>query len=116
MDRGDLLRMIQNAFGEEKTGGEFAVVAGGAHGDGHVVQAIFIAHADLQGLFDGDEVLFAYCGLSGLATGATAFFSGLATEATQPGATIVSTELTDWYRGYGSPHEIQCTLLVVGWI
>ena len=44
---------FQNTFGEQEPGGEFAVVAGSAHGD----RKVAAVDADLQRLFDGKQIL-----------------------------------------------------------
>ena len=60
-DLEDLIVGFDDALGEEKSDGEFGVVAGRSHrdGDGVVDSAApdRIADADLEGLFNGEEVL-----------------------------------------------------------
>ena len=51
-DVEEVARGLDDAFGEEKAGGEFAVVAGCAHDDCEA--AAF--HADLQRLLERDEI------------------------------------------------------------
>jgi hypothetical protein len=45
-------RLAENAFGEEKAGGEIVVVAWGAHGDGDATSV----DADFEGFLGGEEV------------------------------------------------------------
>jgi hypothetical protein len=52
-DAEDVLRTMDNTLGEKETGGEFAVVAGGAHGDADGAAA----DADLEGFFLGEIVV-----------------------------------------------------------
>ena len=52
VDVGDLVGVADDGFGEEKPGGEFAVVAGGAHEDGEGVAV----DDELEGFLDGSVV------------------------------------------------------------
>jgi hypothetical protein len=52
-DFNDVGAAFENAFGEEKAGGEFFVVAGRAHGD----RDGFAADADFEGFFDCEGIL-----------------------------------------------------------
>lgn len=54
---GNVLGFGDEAFAQKETGGEFAVVAGSAHGHGDRL----VVDADFQGFFNGDGVGFG-CG------------------------------------------------------
>ena len=53
VDFADLCGVSQNAFGEKEAGRQFEVVAGSPHGDGDG----FVAEADFEGFFDGQQIL-----------------------------------------------------------
>ena len=52
-DFANLVRVLQDAFGEQKSGGQLEVVPRGAHGN----RDRFVAEADFERLFDGQQVL-----------------------------------------------------------
>jgi len=53
-DFDDVGAVFEDAFGDEESGREFFIVAGGAHGDGDGLAA----DADFERLFEGDLVGF----------------------------------------------------------
>ena len=52
-DLANLRGVVEDAFGEQKTGGQFEIVAGGTHRD----RDGFAAEADFERLFDGQQIL-----------------------------------------------------------